>query len=164
MQRIDDDRNGVKIEHRQSQSEFPSLQLEWKNLIIACRGGEGKTPADQHCDTRKGQRSISLDPSSPDIEGQVRYWTDGSMRGDTQLRDDELNEVLGLNQAFLCNNRKAALEGFISALNRRKNQTWSVRTLQSEIRDLETPLKGKLTPYLGVIVWWMKRKLSQRLK
>jgi len=162
MQRIEDDRNDVKVEHRRSQSDFPSLQLEWKNMLVACRGGEGKPPVEQHCDTRKGSRSISLDPSTPDIEDQVRYSTDGRVLGDNQRRDDELNKVLGLNQAFLCNNRKATLDGFIEALSRRNSHTWSVKMLQNEIRALETPTKGRLTPYLGVVVWWIRKKLSLR--
>ena len=162
MQRIDDDWTAVKIEHYRSQSGFPDLQLEWKNLLATCPGGQGKPPSEQHCDTRKGRRPISLDPTNPKLATQVSYSSDGRVVGDSKKRSYELNEVLGLNLAFLCRNRKAMLDGFIAAMDRRDSRAWSARTLEKWLRDLDRPASGKLSEYVGVISWWIRKKTASR--
>jgi len=50
-------RNGsatMKIEHWRCQSCYPDEQLNYRNLLGACLGGNGQPPHLQHCDTRKG--------------------------------------------------------------------------------------------------------------
>lgn len=160
MQRINDNWRTVKIEHRQSRSTSPSLQLEWKNLLAACPGGQDGPRSDQHCDTRKGDRSISLDPTNPNIETEVHYLADGRVKSDNVMLDIELNEVLGLNQPFLRRNRKAKLDGFIAEMTRRDRRSWSVRTLENEVHRYEQPVNGELPEYLGVIVWWIRKKIA----
>ncbi|MGA7743201.1 MAG: retron system putative HNH endonuclease [Polyangia bacterium] len=160
MQRISDNPTGVKIEHRRSQSEFQALQLDWNNLLAACLGGQGKPPTEQHCDTCKGDRSIVLDPTKHIIDDQVEYSADGRVVADDRTLDRELDEVLGLNRKFLCNNRRAKLDGVIEAMTHRSPGRWSTRMLQKKIRDLQTPKDGDLPEYLGVVVWWIRKKLT----
>ena len=38
--------DGMKIEHWQCRASFPDLQLEYRNLLGACPGGEGRRPED----------------------------------------------------------------------------------------------------------------------
>lgn len=60
MQRISDSR--MKIEHWKSQDDYPELQLDYNNLLGACQGGEGSPKHLQHCDTRKGNTEITINP------------------------------------------------------------------------------------------------------
>src|SRR5262245_12369061 len=79
MSRIVADPNKMKIEHWQSQTNFPDRQLEYPNLLGVCLGNEGKPFKLQHCDTRKGIRSLSMNPADPshDVERVIHYDADG---------------------------------------------------------------------------------------
>jgi uncharacterized protein (TIGR02646 family) len=46
MQRIDD--SNMKIEHWKSQDDYPELQLDYNNLLGACKGGQGSPKHSQH--------------------------------------------------------------------------------------------------------------------
>src|SRR6185503_7431921 len=69
----------MKIEHWQSQSRFPAQQLNYRNLLGACSGGDGLPGGLQHCDTRKGNRDLSWNPAEPahHVETRLRYELDG---------------------------------------------------------------------------------------
>lgn len=162
MQRIEDDNTSTKIEHRQSQSLSPALQLDWKNLLLACLGGEGHSRDEQHCDTRKGHRSITLDPTNPNIEARIRYSIDGRVIADNAVRDTEVNDVLGLNVEFLQRNRRAALEGAIQAMERRDARSWSAKKLGQFLSDAEQPTHGRLDEYVGFVVWWLRKQVAKR--
>src|SRR5947208_3458156 len=51
MGRIHNGPTTMKIEHWQCQSRYPNGQLNYRNLLGACPGGEGKPWHLQHCDT-----------------------------------------------------------------------------------------------------------------
>ena len=50
MGRIRPDADSMKIEHWRSQARYPDEQLSYRNLLGACRGGEGQPRGRQHCD------------------------------------------------------------------------------------------------------------------
>ena len=64
MSRIKSDE--MKIEHWQPQTKYTSRQLDYRNLLGACMGNQGARPQNQHCDTRKGDSEITINP----IEGR----------------------------------------------------------------------------------------------
>src|SRR5262249_48936634 len=99
----------MKIEHWHSQNRHPAEQLDYGNILAACRGNEGQTRTSQHCDTRKGDTDLSRNPSNPlhKVEDVIRFEPDGRVVSDIEAFDDEINGVLNLNEAFLRNNRKA---------------------------------------------------------
>lgn len=102
----------MKIEHWQCQASYQDLQLAYGNLLGACLGGEGKSPAEQHCDTRKASRDLKWNPANIAhvIESRVYFTSDGHIRSTDPEFDRQLDEVLNLNIAILRNNRKSILE------------------------------------------------------
>ena len=112
MGRIRNDPTTMKIEHWHCQSRYPGEALDYRNLLAACPGGQGKPRHLQHCDTRKSDQDLCWNPANPrhHIETRLRYEADGTIRSDEEEFDRQLNEVLNLNLPFLKNNRKSVLD------------------------------------------------------
>lgn len=161
MQRIGDDWKAMKIEHFRSQAAHPELQVAWSNLLAACLGGEGLSRADQHCDTRKGERAITLDPTSSTVTSQIRYLRDGLIAGSTAAATQEVNSVLGLNHELLRRNRRARLDGMINAMMRVQRGAWGAAEIGRRIAFEETPRNGRLPEYSGMVVAWLRKRLAR---
>ena len=99
MQRIYPDSDKMKIEHWQCQDLYPERQLEYKNLLGACKGGEGQKPDRQHCDTKKGNLNLSFNPADPahDLESKIRFLGDSTVESRDNQFDREINEVLNFS-------------------------------------------------------------------
>lgn len=117
LSRIRPTADALKVEHWRSQETFPNEQLNYRNLLGACLGGEGQPSDQQHCDTKKGSRLLSRNPADPDhqVETLIRYCADGRVLSADTEWNGELEEVLNLNAPFLKNNRKATLDAFQGA-------------------------------------------------
>ncbi len=163
MQRIRPEVGGMKIEHWHCQTLYPDEQLSYNNLLGACMGSEGQPRSRQHCDTRKGDSTLSRNPANPDhrIEDRVRYPGDGRIESsdasDAQF-DRELNEILNLNVAFLVNNRKAILDSFTKGF---ASGTLGRSALQRMIREWSTADNGELRPFCGIVIYWLKKRLAR---
>jgi uncharacterized protein (TIGR02646 family) len=118
MQRIRPGVGGMKIEHWRCQALYPHQQLDYENLLGACMGNEGQPKKAQHCDTRKGDATLSRNPANPahQIESFIQYRGDGRIASHDAPFDCELHDILNLNAPFLINNRKAVLDGFTKGL------------------------------------------------
>ena len=163
MQRLHPERDRMKIEHWAAQSNPAgrSLQLAWKNLLGACRGNEGASRHEQHCDTRKGEQPITLDPLQRRCEDLVRYLGDGSIGARDSSIQRELDEVLNLNVAYLQRNRKAKLDAFLNTWARQHAGRWSDAQLGRRLQELQTPgADGRLDEYVGVITWWIRKRIG----
>jgi uncharacterized protein (TIGR02646 family) len=165
MKRITTDLRGMKIEHWAPQGD-PSashLQLDWKNLLGACKGNEGARWQDQHCDTRKGNAHLTLNPTDPSCELHVRYLGDGTIKSDDQAIDADLNHTLNLNHACLTNNRKAVLDALVAAMRRKySNKPWPEDALKREITALQQfNSEGKLEEYCQVKIYWLRKRLGR---
>ena len=152
--------NAMKVEHWKCQSRYPEEQLNYRNLLGACWGGEGQPQGLQHCDTRKGDKDLRWNPANARhrIETRLRYTADGSIRSDDMEFDDELNEVLNLNLQILKNNRKSVLDAILEWLNQEKRRAQG-RVPRARIqRELDrlTRHAGELVPYCQVAVWWLE--------
>jgi len=158
MQRISPEVGKMKIEHWQCQSNHPDKQLNYKNLLGVCLGGEGFSPHDQHCDTCKGDRDFCVNPANPgqDIEQQIKFLGNGKIKSDNEVLDSELNDVLKLNHPQLVSNRKAVLESFTKTLS---PGALGRRALQRQISTWTTPANEMLEPYCMVVVYWLRKKL-----
>src|SRR5437879_1358904 len=103
----------MKIEHWASQQRHPDRQLEYRNLLAACGGGEGAAQHLQHCDKHKGNDDLRIHPADPthNCENLIRYQADGVIYSDEARTDRDLDKLLNLNLQRLANNRKAVLDG-----------------------------------------------------
>jgi len=153
----------MKIEHWRSQAHYPGEQLNYRNLLGACLGGEGQPWSLQHCDTRKGDRDLQWNPadSAHRIEVRVRYELDGSIRSDDAEFDRQLNQVLNLNLAVLKNNRKGALTAILDWWKSEKERIRGPVAREQFERERErfAAGAGRLAPYCQVVVWWLEQRL-----
>lgn len=158
MSRIETGR--MKIEHLLSQAKHEEGRADWSNLLAACRGNEGRPLAEQHCDSRKGERALGLHPFSPATK-RIRYLGDGRLAIDDPALQADVDEVLNLNQRELKANRAQALSALLSELtNKRTGAHWTAPTLARKLRSLQAA--SRLAPYLGVLEFWLSREIRRR--
>jgi len=165
MGRLRNGRTTMKIEHWRCQSGYPGEQLDYRNLLGACLGGDGQPPRLQHCDTRKGDRDLQWNPADPDhrIETRIRYEADGSIRSDDAVFSAQLDDVLNLNLPILKNNRKQLLDGILEWWRREKARLHGPvpRERFARERSRRTDGQGELDPFCQVAVWWLDQRLAR---
>jgi hypothetical protein len=124
------------------------LELDYRNLLGACKGGEGSRPQKQHCDTRKGESEIIINPIEGDknCENLVKYRPDG--------------ETINLNLEFLKKNRKAALYVVLEQLQKKfPNTNWTTNIRQKVINELsDKDVNGYYSEYCQIAIWFLKYK------
>ena len=161
LSRIYPNSASMKIEHWHSHENYPGEQLVYRNLLGACMGNEGKPRQQQYCDTRKGKNDLSRNPADParQVENLIRFEGDGRIVSTDPAFDQELNDVLNLNIAYLRNQRKAALEGFTMFLPRRSELQRP--TLERWLADWDGESHSNpLRPYCQVVIYWLRNRLA----
>jgi len=165
MQRIRPEFQGMKIEHWAPQGDPATRhrQLDWKNLLGACKGNEGMPWRAQHCDTRKGDAHLTVNPTEQSCEQHVRFLPDGTVESDDPAVDGDLNRTLNLNYALLKNNREAMLDAFLEFMERKHpGRTWPEASIQRELERLQqADAEGMLRPYCQVPIYWLKKRLGR---
>jgi uncharacterized protein (TIGR02646 family) len=161
MSRIEIDLGRMKIEHYRCQRLHPEQQIQWRNLLGSCTGGEGKPPRAQTCDTRKGDEEITVDPLSKNVS-RLHYQPDGRITSSDPEVQRDLDERLNLNSEVLKGNRRAALEGYRRALDVKLGpaKSWRRQALEGELARLreEKPLQE----LLGVLEYWLGKLIAKR--
>jgi uncharacterized protein (TIGR02646 family) len=157
--------NSMKIEHWHSQHGYPQQQLYYRNLLGACRGGEGQPQRSQHCDTRKGDTDLQWNPADPThhIETRIRYEPDGTIRSDEEAFDAQLNDVLNLNLPRLKNNRKSVYDAVLDWWRREKTRTSGPVPRDRLERERDRHIVGNraLNPFCGVSMWLLAQKIAR---
>jgi len=172
MGRIYVERSKMRIEHWQSQKKHPNEQLNYRNLLGACMGGENAAMGDEkkprnrlHCDTRKSELDLQWNPSNPahHIETRIKYEADGSICSDEVIFGAQLNEVLNLNFPFLKNNRRGVLDAILEWWKHEKHVRHGAvpRARFEQERDRRVDGAGQLEPYCQVAVWWLNQRLEK---
>ena len=164
MTRINDNPLETKIEHWHSQSNYPHEQLNYKNLLLTCKGNEGRSPEEQHCDTKKGNLNILFNPSNPDhdIERLIEYHLDdGTIKSTNHEFDKELNAILNLNHPLLKENRLSVLKAVMEILNNKKGKR-NRKQIENYLRRWQIKdTSGNLQEFCGVAIYYLKKKLSR---
>lgn len=165
MGRIGPERSSMKIEHWRSQARYSAEQLNYRNLLGACLGGDDQPPHLQHCDTRKGDRDFKWNPADPvhHIETRIRYEADGSIRASEADFDGQLDNVLNLNLLELRNHRKGVLDALLDWWRIEKARLGGPvprdRIVRKRTRHVAG--NGELTPYCQIALWWLEQKLAR---
>jgi hypothetical protein len=169
-----------KIAHWEPQnptSTSSDRSLDWTNMIGACRGGDdlkGGHGPPRTCDTLQGNRALRVNPydrrtvaqvkgrsarpgASPKhgevgIAGYELYSDDDVIDGDLRLR-------LGLNEGYLPDNRKGAIEAFRALLSTRcpAHATLPAAAKRAKVKALydewkwEDQAKTRLRPFCGAV-------------
>ncbi len=165
MGRIHEDDNDVKIEHWKSQSRYPQYQLDYNNLLAVCKGGKGKRYKDEYCDTRKKENDLKWNPANANhhIERHLHYGGDGTIWSDDNEFEDQINKVLNLNLARICNNRKRLFDEIY--------RWWKAEVSETDDRVARIRLERKrekfisgtndLIPYCQVAIYFLDQKISE---
>ena len=165
MRAISNNPREMKVEHWKCQSRFPEQQLDHRNILAACRGGEGMPKDLQHCDTRKGDKDLKWNPANSRhrIEARLRYAADGRVESGSDEFNSQLEEVLNLNLPLLMTHRKRILDAILdwSKHEQARRQGPIPRARLERERDRRIPLTGTLTPYCQVAVWWLNQRLKR---
>jgi len=161
MSRITSER--MKIEHWKPFTKYVSLRLDYHNLLGACMGNKGARTKREHCDTKKDDDEIRINPVDRyrNCEDIVSYLPDGTIYSTDVSINHDLDKTLNLNLDFLKKNRKVALENVISQLNKKfPNKTWNKITLQNVISELNTKDEnGYYSEYCQIAISYLKSKL-----
>lgn len=152
--------SNMKVEHWESRRKTPQLQLEYGNLLAACKGNEDKSESSSTCDTCKKDKVLSFNPANPahDVESKISYSGEGRIfaRYDQTL-NEELETVLNLNDPQLMNNRRDvvdAVHDMLAARAGQRNKTQIRKLLLcAETRDSN----GNFSEYLGVTTYFLKK-------
>ena len=153
------DSGSMKIEHWHCQTNYPGEELDYRNLLAACPGGEGQPRRLQHCDTRKADEDLLWNPADPQrhVEQRISYGLDGKIRSDEPRFDRQLNEVLNLNMASIRRQRTAILDAVLQWWRKQRGSA-SRQRVEREIERRNSP---PLAPYVQVAIWWLERKLAR---
>ncbi|HSN98168.1 MAG TPA: retron system putative HNH endonuclease [Candidatus Nanopelagicales bacterium] len=172
MRRIEEET--TRIEHRRPREVLRQRrpgekydEFSYRNLLAACQGGEGLAYEDQHCDVRKHNEEITVDPTDParDVESLIRYSASGELRSDDEQIQRDLAVTLNLNLQTLKDARLAVLDGFRAVFERKHQGEWSTDIIERELKKwTDIPRGGKLTSYAGVVVHYLRRRLQRATK
>lgn len=166
MGRISSSPTSMKIEHWLCQTYHSTEQLNYKNLLGACLGGQGLPPEYQHCDTRKGDRALMWNPAAPSdkIESRIYYEQNGAIRGNQAAFDDQLDKVLNLNLPLLKKNRQVLFDAVLEWWRHEKARLKGPVPLDSLIRKRDRCVggNGKLEPYCQVTVWLLEQRIAKK--
>lgn len=145
-----------KIEHFKCQTGFPHLQLEFKNMFIACRGSSSS--GEITCDTKKEDDLLQKVDFFKNIEKDVYYTKSGEIKSCDPDLQVEIDNVLNLNEENLVKSRLAVYEG-IKSLKKRLERSKSYKTeLQKIIK--KTPEKNSNNQYqefLGMKLYFLNK-------
>jgi uncharacterized protein (TIGR02646 family) len=155
----------MKIEHWACRDTHPQRQLQYRNLLAACDGGEGAANHLQHCDTHKGTSDIKIHPADPvhDCETFIKYQADGVIYSNDAQINDDLDEVLNLNLQRMCDNRQAVLDGAMASLRKKRpDGAWTKAFLQGEKQRWSSRNHaGQFREYCQIVSYQLDKKIAK---
>ena len=165
----------TKIEHYRPRDGNEELEIDYKNLYLACDGEKVNCTENQdkdenihndckckyrreenhkkivkHCDTCKNNRPLDY-IDFENIERHVNYKSDGTIYSDDPNINKELNSVLNLNLGILKKNRKDAKIDLWTKLP--QNKTWNIQKIIDKYER-----QSKKAPYVGMLLYFLNRK------
>jgi uncharacterized protein (TIGR02646 family) len=154
----------TKIEHFQSQKKYPTLDLDYKNLFIACTGNEGQIFKNQTCDTKKSDLEIkNFNLITTDFSKQIQYNIDGHIKSSNPSIDTELNEILNLNNQILKENRKnvylAINNNFKKLHNKEKFNLYCLNKLRNKYLNKNN--KDEFESFFPIAIYFIEKKLKK---
>lgn len=134
--------------------------LDWLNLFGACRGHQGDSYIEAHCDIRQKNLRLHSRLHPCDYQrGTLKYDAKGTVTsGDDDILRDA-NEKLGLNIEFLKQERRNALEIFRTT-NLPSKMEWNAKLLRKAIDICDGQSSGSAMPYGEVVRQYLERRLA----
>lgn len=170
MRRIDDattkGKPNTRIEHYEAQSHEESLRMNFLNMLGVCDGNEGNPKHLQTCDKRRGNQNLTLDPRTKICESLIAYQDNGIIYSDNENKEEELNEILGLNNENLIRERLSVIKVARERMQRyyrkkKKNPSWTKSDLTKEIKYWNTQKSNKYPEYCRIAIYYLEKKLAR---
>lgn len=167
----------VKVEHWKCRDNYPTLQIEYNNLLavccensgqnasrLRCENERGVTPAHQHCDTKKGSANLDYNPANTAHHQliKIKYTeTTGKILSENARFNEQLSDVLNLNIEFHKSNRLNILNAIKGTLKKYK-----VSATTPQLQLLLTQWKnknkhGQYQPFAGIAIWYLEKRLRK---
>lgn len=133
--------------------------MDYHNLLAVCKGGEGSAFEQQTCDTRKGNRKLTIDPQNKVHMRGITYSSRGKIQ--SQEFQTDIDDVLNLNVGYLVQNRAAALDTVRAKLHSKSgaDRVKLLRKLQEKYTRKNQ--NGEYQAYQGILLDYIQRKLKQ---
>ena len=145
-----------KIEHFKCQTGFPDLQLEFKNMFVACRGSSSS--GEFTCDTKKEDLILNKVDFFKKIEDYIYYTKSGEIKSHNTDLQTDINEVLNLNEENLVKSRLAVYEAIKSVKKRLERGKSYQAELQKIINSTSVKNSSKQYPeFLGVKLYFLNK-------
>lgn len=165
------DMKTMQIEHYAAQNPQdadynPESTIDYNNMLGVCPGGKGSVHKYQQltCDQHRGNIPLTVNPLVARTIAQIKYLADGTIASDDPDINKDLDQTLNLNcaAARFKENRKAALD----ALKKWIKKEYGARHLSANIwkqvyGTICTDKDGAKKEYIGIIEWYLKRKMAQ---
>ena len=166
MCRLNDNHNEVKIEHYQPRNS--DNELDYNNLLAVCTGNStNNEPCRQHCDTKKGNTKLHIDPQQVAHIHQISYDSNGTIIAKENLDfTHDLNCTLNLNDDFgyLKENRRCALKALKDTIYRKfKDKPARIAFANQKLNFYSTMTDGKYPAYCGILIDYLMRHLKKWL-
>lgn len=151
----------MKVEHWRPQSRFPELTLAWTNLFGACTGGVGVAPADQTCDTRKGEEAVTLNPCDAAHIATLRCTTRGRLESSNAAFQEDIDERLGLNHGVLMDERRGAIRRVLARLNAKYGgREYPATAVRTAVAEAEATTEGQAPTLAGTLRLWARGRFQ----
>ena len=171
MRKIDDPRV-VRIEHcrpRHPQGEKGhdrKATLDFKWMLGVCYGNslvKGVKLEEKTCDAHRGNTELTINPFDELSVRKIKYKADGSIYSNDIEINKDVTETLNLNcQALsLPQTRRKVLQQEQERISKKckgKSQDAVIHELERTYASLVQ--ERNLTPYCGIIISWLEKKLK----
>ena len=153
-----------RVEHIKSREKHDDLKLNYSNMVVCCPGHIGD---ENHCDRKKDSNDISFSPLDAAFISTLSYTSEGEIKSSNAAYNNDIENTLNLNTKLLVINRKSVREKIIVQLNAtcKRSGKWDKALLIKYLSKYENMHSEdgclKYYPYCGVIIWYIRKKLSQ---
>jgi uncharacterized protein (TIGR02646 family) len=159
-QRIQATEGAMRVEHRVPQSVDATRDLDWSNLLGACRGGEGSRAL--HCDVAKGDACVAIDPTLAPHVATTTFGRDGRLASSRKDFQHDLDVVLCLNITPLVERRQRALDAYLDARIGTRPAPLRRETLARWLDQLDGGHQGQaLPPFVSFLRTWLEARLRR---
>ena len=171
-ERVEDETNpGIYIEHWSARNAPDGSDaegaLDYNNMLVVCSGnqfdktvkGKGRLT----CDAKRGNRPLKVNPLDDTTLETIYYKNDGSISAEDKEIEDDLITKLNLNCSVdavsLPKNRKETLKPIEEELGHYNDEEELIAHCKELLSAFEDESDPK-TPYVGIIVWFLKDMLK----
>lgn len=158
-------KSNMKVEHFlcQSNEDHKQHQLDYKNLLGCCNGGEGKRKNEQTCDTRKGANDLLYSPAKNEHHNRlkIKYLGNGIIASDDFKFNAQLNDTLNLNNTRFKKNRVEVSDATDYFLNNKVGSRTKAELKKVLNKLIGLDKHGKYKPFHGYASYFLEKKIKR---